>query len=169
MKRYIKSNCLKDTEKDNIKEQVVANIQLNKTASLEINAVNNETDDTLKQTGNDYMKIPATENEYSKLENCQRQIENQGDIENKINADEMKQNIISKYAKVILIWKIGGARGVIVIVVGYGHSNEFKSWTRLIAFHLALILLGKVWIRLFSLQLWVNSRTDWILQPWQGN
>ena len=37
---------------------------------------------------------------------------------------------------------------------------EFKSWTRLIAFHIALILLGKVWIRLFSLQLWVNSRAD---------
>ena len=38
--------------------------------------------------------------------------------------------------------------------------NEFKFWTRLIAFHIALIPLGKVWIQLFSLQLWVNSRTD---------
>ena len=52
--------------------------------------------------------------------------------------------------------------------------HEFKSWTRLIAFHIALlgkvwILLGKVWIQLFSLQLWVNSRTDWVLQPWRGN
>ena len=47
--------------------------------------------------------------------------------------------------------------------------HEFKSWTRLIAFHLALIPLGKVWIQLFSLQLWVNSRTDWVLQPWWGN
>ena len=37
---------------------------------------------------------------------------------------------------------------------------EFKSWTRLIAFHIAFIPLGKVWIQLFSLQLWVNSRTD---------
>ena len=37
---------------------------------------------------------------------------------------------------------------------------EFTSWTRLIAFHIALIPLGKVWIQLFSLQLWVNSRTD---------
>ena len=36
--------------------------------------------------------------------------------------------------------------------------HEFKSWTRLIAFHIALIPLGKVWIQLFSLQLWVNSR-----------
>ena len=41
---------------------------------------------------------------------------------------------------------------------GYRHRNwtwrhEFKSWTRLIP-------LGKVWIQLFSLQLWVNSRTD---------
>ena len=36
--------------------------------------------------------------------------------------------------------------------------HEFN--TRLIAFHIALIPLGKVWIQLFSLQLWVNSRTD---------
>ena len=43
--------------------------------------------------------------------------------------------------------------------------HEFKSWTRLIAFHIALIPLGKVWIQLFSLQLGVNRRTDWILQP----
>ena len=38
--------------------------------------------------------------------------------------------------------------------------HGFKSWTRLIAFLIALIPLGKVWIQLFSLQLWVNSRTD---------
>ena len=47
--------------------------------------------------------------------------------------------------------------------------HEFKSWPRLITFHIALIPLGKVWIQLFSLQLWVNSRTDWVLQPWIGN
>ena len=29
--------------------------------------------------------------------------------------------------------------------------HEFKSWTRLSAFHIALIPLGKVWIQLFSL------------------
>ena len=44
--------------------------------------------------------------------------------------------------------------------------HEFKSWTRLIAFHIALIPLGKVSIQLFSLQLWVNSMADWVLQPW---
>ena len=37
---------------------------------------------------------------------------------------------------------------------------DFKSWTRLIAFHIALIPLGKVWIQLFALQLWVNSRAE---------
>ena len=47
--------------------------------------------------------------------------------------------------------------------------HEFKSWTRPIAFHKALISLGKVWIQLFSLQLWVNSRAEWVLQPWWGN
>ena len=45
---------------------------------------------------------------------------------------------------------LGGARGVMVIIIGNGH--KFKSWTRLIAFHIALIPLGKVWIQLFSLQ-----------------
>ena len=48
---------------------------------------------------------------------------------------------------------------------GYRRRNwtrrhEFKSWTRLIPFHIAVIPLGKVWIQLFSLQLWVNSRAD---------
>ena len=38
--------------------------------------------------------------------------------------------------------------------------HEFKSWTRLIAFHIALIPLWKVRIQLFSLRLWVNSRAD---------
>ena len=54
----------------------------------------------------------------------------------------------------------GGARCVMVIVVGNGHDDKFKSWTRLIAFHIALIPLGKVRVQLFSLQLWVNSRAD---------
>ena len=48
---------------------------------------------------------------------------------------------------------------------GYRHrkwtrQHEFKSWMRLIAFHIALIPWGKVWIQIFSLQLWVNSRAD---------
>ena len=64
----------------------------------------------------------------------------------------------------IAIKKYEGARGVMVIVVENGHGD--KSWTRLIAFHIALIPLGKVWIQLFSLQLWVNSRADCVLQPW---
>ena len=48
-------------------------------------------------------------------------------------------------------------------------QHEFKSWMRLISFYIALIPLGKVWIQLFSLQLWVNSWADWVLQPWWGN
>ena len=38
--------------------------------------------------------------------------------------------------------------------------HEFKSWTRQIAIHIVLIPLGKVWIKLFSPQIWVNSRAD---------
>ena len=41
---------------------------------------------------------------------------------------------------------------------------EFKSWTKLIAFHIVVIPLGKVWIQLFSFQLWINSRADWTLE-----
>ena len=37
----------------------------------------------------------------------------------------------------------GGARGVMVIVAGYGHGDT-SSNPRLIAFHIALIPLGKV-------------------------
>ena len=47
--------------------------------------------------------------------------------------------------------------------------HVFKFWTRLIAFHMTLIPLGKVWIQLLSLQLWINSRADCVLQPWWGN
>ena len=62
--------------------------------------------------------------------------------------------------------KKGGARCIIVIVVGRWHV--FKSWTRRTAFNRALIPLRKVWIQLFSLQQWVNSWADWGLQPWWG-
>ena len=48
----------------------------------------------------------------------------------------------TNYVKQNLITHNRGARVVEVIVVGNGH--EFKSWTRLIAFHVALITLGKV-------------------------
>ena len=34
--------------------------------------------------------------------------------------------------------------------------------------HIALIPLEKVWIQLFSLQLWINSMTGWILKLWFG-
>ena len=61
------------------------------------------------------------------------------------------------------LWCNGYRRGK------WTRRHEFKSWTRLIAFPIALIPLGKVWIQLFSLQLWANSRTDWFLQPWCGN
>ena len=59
-----------------------------------------------------------------------------------LSTDENKQKpkhctYISKHT-----YNSGGARSVMVIVVGNGH--EFKSWTRLCAFHIALIPLGKI-------------------------
>ena len=46
-----------------------------------------------------------------------------------------------------------------VIIVGIG-LGDTSSNPGLNAFHIALIPLGKVGIQLFSLQLWVNCRTD---------
>ena len=48
---------------------------------------------------------------------------------------------------------------------GYWHKKliqplEFKSWMRLVAIYIALIHMRKVWIQLYSLQLWVNSRAE---------
>ena len=41
--------------------------------------------------------------------------------------------------------------------------HEFKSWTWLIAFNIALIPLRKVWIQLFSLLQWVNSEKKYYI------
>ena len=58
----------------------------------------------------------------------------------------------------IIIWRCSWCNGYRRRI--WTRWHEFKSWTWLIAFHIALIPMGKVWIQLFSLQLWVNSRTD---------
>ena len=59
-------------------------------------------------------------------------------------------------------------------VIGYRRRkwtrrHEFKSWTRVISFLIAVIPLEKVWIQLFFFQVGVNSRADWVLQPWCDN
>ena len=55
------------------------------------------------------------------------------------------------------VWLGGGARGVMVIVVGNGHGDTSSNPGRdNITFHIALIPLGKLWIQLFSPQLWVK-------------
>ena len=60
-----------------------------------------------------------------------------------------------------LYFFFGGARGVMAIVVGNGHGDTSSNPGRdSLHFHIALIPLGKVWIQLFSLQLWINSRAD---------
>ena len=51
----------------------------------------------------------------------------------------------------------------------WSQGPEFKSWTRMFPFHIALTPLGKVWIQLFSSQLWVNSREDCTVWPCDGN
>ena len=73
---------------------------------------------------------------------------------------EKKRTVAKQFWGIFL--NRGGACGVMVIVVGNEHGDtSSKSWTRLIAFHIALI---SPWERYESdyspLQLWVNSRTD---------
>ena len=63
------------------------------------------------------------------------------------------------YSYVVFLWRCPWCNGYRRRI--WTRRHEFKSWTRLIAFHIALIPLGKVWIKLFSLQLWMNSRTDY--------
>ena len=78
-----------------------------------------------------------------------------------------RQDLFNIYMHTYIYY--GGARGVMVIVVGNGNgdtsSNPRRDWWHFTA----LISLGKVWIQLFSSQLWVSSRADWFLQPWWGN
>ena len=69
----LQATGLTDAEQDNIKEQEIADTQWNKSVALEMNTLN-ETDNTLKQSNNDCIKPPATENEYNKLETCHHQI-----------------------------------------------------------------------------------------------
>ena len=56
----------------------------------------------------------------------------------------------SKHKLINNVWQWTPTRAH--ISVGQHWCHKFKSWTRLIAFHIALILLGKVWIQLFPLQ-----------------
>ena len=69
----------------------------------------------------------------------------------------MRTSILGTYLS-LLSWRCPWCNGYCRRIWTYRH--EFKSWTWLIAFHIALIPLGKVWIQIFSLQLWVNSRAD---------
>ena len=56
----------------------------------------------------------------------------------------------------------GGARGVMVIVVGHGDTSSNPE--RDCISH-STNTLGKG-MNPIILPLWVNSRTDWVLQPW---
>ena len=56
-----------------------------------------------------------------------------------------------------------------VIFVGNGHGDTSSNPGRASAIEKALIPLGKVWIKLFSLKLWVDSRRDWVPLPWLDN
>ena len=58
---------------------------------LELKVLNNETDNTLKQSFNDCVKTSATENEYNKFYYNRSKWENPDYQENKIKIDEMKQ------------------------------------------------------------------------------
>ena len=57
------------------------------------------------------------------------------------------------------VYIFGGVCGIMVIVLGNGHSDPSSNlW-----FHIALIPFEKVCIQLFSLQLRANNKADWSL------
>ena len=58
----------------------------------------------------------------------------------------------------IVTYIYGGAHYIMVIFVGNGYGNPSSNpgWGSLL-FHIAVIHLGKLWIRLFLLELWINN------------
>ena len=61
-----------------------------------------------------------------------------------------------------LFLHIGVDCGIMIIISGIGRG-DLNSNLELVAFPVALIPLGKLWIQLFSLQLWRNSRIHWVI------
>ena len=47
--------------------------------------------------------------------------------------------------------------------------TRVQIWVMLFAFLIVLLTLGKIWIQLFFIHLWVNSRTDRVLLPWYNH
>ena len=60
----------------------------------------------------------------------------------KLGNSAKNEKVVSVHSRVNVSYILRGARGIMVMVVGNGH--EFKSWTRLVAFDIALIPLGKI-------------------------
>ena len=74
-------------------EHLFADIQWNESIALEMDAFNQEPDNTLNQSSNDCMKFSSTEKEYNKSENNQPYIENP-DYTKKIRLNSTKWNKI---------------------------------------------------------------------------
>ena len=74
---------------------------------------------------------------------------------------------ISIYYQSFVCAQLYGQVGINIYIISY--KVWTLNWKLLFAFHFKLIPLGKAWIRLFSPQLWVNSRADWVLKLWIGN
>ena len=54
-----------------------------------------------------------------------------------------------------------GVNDVIVsVVLKWIQGSDYKTWTRLFAFYIALISLGRVWTKILFRYLLVNSETD---------
>ena len=124
MKRYIiTSNRLKDAEKVYIKEQMFADIHWNERVALEMNA-----DNTLKQLSNDWMKTPATENEWNKLVSSHPQIESKDYMDNKFknlpNKTNRNQKMFCLGFFFFLVWFYGMST-----IVGYLMLNPIYTYT----------------------------------------
>ena len=73
-----------------------------------------------------------------------------------LTTDQLAKWLLFQNSLNFIYLNSGYQRGGVPMFNGYHRRKwtrwqEFKSWTRLIAFHIALIPLEKVWIQLFSL------------------
>ena len=58
---------------------------------------------------------------------------------------------------------------MVYLLLKWFQQPEFRIWTRLFAFPIVLMPMGKIWFKLFFFQPWENSWANWALYPWYGN
>ena len=152
--------------------------------------------DKIKPTKNDNIKkiLPQLYNRYIQIQNDEKQTTSPHPSVHKrwvvmspyIFQHDFKFYIVPVWDSAVLDWLVwlleastnnnkilphatqaGGVSGVMVIVCWkWTRRTRFKTWTRLFAFVIVLIPLGKAWLPILSPQLLANYKADYTFQPW---